>query len=561
MYSYPSNIPDDVKGCFDGLQKRYIAKYNEIFENTKNEDEAKINAWEEVKKYYYYNDKNSIYLPIKLKAPLKRNYIDIKECPDDVQLLPDEVVKRIWMIQYNNAVGEGKLFKEAKDIAWKAVKNFVFYHIPTCTWKYIRKKNSFAVALQEAMKRKMIERSGKNTELSIQKSRGEEMKDDTINCFEEFKCHIPLQKNEQGMYLFEKTEGGKKEYYLKGEASNTKIDKVNDRVSSSFILKMIKSALGLTVFSEHKHDTEHTVGYISNVEGNENSFIPTTHLESTEENPITKSIVAKTKHGTKLYYSIHGGLTKIATTLIEAGQEIQELIDGYIDEISVVAWPAGEITPLTFAQSLAKSLDEMEKALKHNSKLAESEPSWSSVDKTSLPKAAFAENSGNNKSEWSYPHHHIVDGTEKNDDGIYTNGTMYLHKGGLNAAWAAANGARSGEEASDAIKSHLQTHRKALGMDEKKSLEENGGLKIESLIKAIQTIEDDTTYSLFSTMLMESVYSFKKLITRVINDTALNPENKKEKIADLKSELDSILKSQLKKLFIFIDNNPNQTVW
>jgi hypothetical protein len=46
---------------------------------------------------------------------------------------------------------------------------------------------------------------------------------------------------------------------------------------------------------------------------------------------------------------------------------------------------------------------------------------------------------------------------------------MYLHQGGLNAAWAAANGARSGQKASQAVLDHLQAHRKALGMDEEAS--------------------------------------------------------------------------------------------
>jgi hypothetical protein len=91
----------------------------------------------------------------------------------------------------------------------------------------------------------------------------------------------------------------------------------------------------------------------------------------------------------------------------------------------------------------------------HNSTVAKSESSWSKVDKTKLPDSAFAD-SKNRK----YPHHHLV------------KGTMYLHRGGLAAAWAAAQGARSGKQASSAVKAHLQKHRKAIGMgDEKKQSE------------------------------------------------------------------------------------------
>jgi hypothetical protein len=94
----------------------------------------------------------------------------------------------------------------------------------------------------------------------------------------------------------------------------------------------------------------------------------------------------------------------------------------------------------------------------HNSTLKKGEPSWGSVDKTKLPRSAFADQGDSEKkSTWKYPHHWV------------SGGTMYLHRGGLAAAWAAAQGARSGKQASSAIKAHLQRHRKAIGMgDEKK---------------------------------------------------------------------------------------------
>ena len=106
-------------------------------------------------------------------------------------------------------------------------------------------------------------------------------------------------------------------------------------------------------------------------------------------------------------------------------------------------------------------------AFEHNSKLADSEPAWGSVDKTALPRNAHADmGEPDKKSTWKFPHHWISGGSKKDDNEIWTDGTMYLHKGGLNAAWAAANGARSGDEASDVVKAHLQAHRKALGLDD-----------------------------------------------------------------------------------------------
>lgn len=93
----------------------------------------------------------------------------------------------------------------------------------------------------------------------------------------------------------------------------------------------------------------------------------------------------------------------------------------------------------------------------HNSEVAETEPSWASVDKTALPLLAFVGQAPGTdpeqKSTWKFPHHFV------------SGETMYLHKGGLNAAWAAAHGARSGEEAAPAIVAHLAAHRKALGIE------------------------------------------------------------------------------------------------
>ena len=132
-----------------------------------------------------------------------------------------------------------------------------------------------------------------------------------------------------------------------------------------------------------------------------------------------------------------------------------------------------------------------------SSKTADSEPNWGDVNKTKLPRQAFADQGDpQNKSTWKYPHHWVRNGGVLNDDGVYTTGDMYLHKGGLNAAWAAAQGARSGQEASSAVKAHLQAHRRALDLNtqnneedvmagEKKCCEE----KVNALIA-----NEDTTF-------------------------------------------------------------------
>jgi hypothetical protein len=120
----------------------------------------------------------------------------------------------------------------------------------------------------------------------------------------------------------------------------------------------------------------------------------------------------------------------------------------YVDSLSSVIRSTGYCVASEFA---------------HNSDLRENEPDWSELDKSSLPWEAFANWSSmdkEKKSTWKYPHHFIVGGSKKG--GIYDSGTMYLHKGGLNAAWAAAQGARSGEKAKPEIIKHLEAHRKAI---------------------------------------------------------------------------------------------------
>lgn len=110
-------------------------------------------------------------------------------------------------------------------------------------------------------------------------------------------------------------------------------------------------------------------------------------------------------------------------------------------------------------------------AFTHNSETSTSEPDWGSVDKGALPQLAFADHGEpGKKSTWKYPHHWVQNAGGKDENGIWTTGTLLLHRGGLNAAWSAAQGGRSGQKAPQAVIDHLQMHRKALGLDKTNSL-------------------------------------------------------------------------------------------
>ena len=110
--------------------------------------------------------------------------------------------------------------------------------------------------------------------------------------------------------------------------------------------------------------------------------------------------------------------------------------------------------------SQLKRKKETTMAFRHNSKTLPDEPRWSEVDKTALPRQAFADmGEEGKKSTWKYPHHWVKGGTKKDEDGVWVDGELYLHTGGLKAAWAAANGARSGKKAPQHVIDHLQAHR------------------------------------------------------------------------------------------------------
>lgn len=120
-------------------------------------------------------------------------------------------------------------------------------------------------------------------------------------------------------------------------------------------------------------------------------------------------------------------------------------------------------------------------SLTHNSVIAKSEPTWGSVDKKVLPRIAFARKGDpDKKSTWGFPHHWVKDGGGENDMGVVTTGTMYLHRQGLSAAWAAAMGGRSGKKAEPAVIAHLRKHYTDIGVKpaQLQSISDQMGLKV-----------------------------------------------------------------------------------
>lgn len=170
-----------------------------------------------------------------------------------------------------------------------------------------------------------------------------------------FKSFIPLSVDNGKIKVFEKEFDGIKKKYLRGIASNTLIDKEDERMSKNFIEKIKQSAMGLNVFSEHDHNIDKTVGFIDSVGGDSDNVILDVSLEDENENLIVKNVLNKIKHGTKIGYSIGGRILKAKKYFDDAANKwIKEIEDGEIYEISLTAMPAGEGT---WVEPIQKSLN------------------------------------------------------------------------------------------------------------------------------------------------------------------------------------------------------------
>jgi phage head maturation protease len=174
-----------------------------------------------------------------------------------------------------------------------------------------------------------------------------------------FKSFIPLSVEGNKIKIFEKEVGGKSVKFLRGIATNTLVDKEDERMSKNFVSKIKQSAMGLNVFSEHDHSIDKTVGFVDEVSGDDNNVVLDVALEDEEDNSIVKSVLKKINHGTKIGYSIGGRILKAKRVFDDVLQKyINEIEDGEIYEVSLTAMPAGEGT---WVEPIQKSLNEFVK--------------------------------------------------------------------------------------------------------------------------------------------------------------------------------------------------------
>lgn len=485
-YSYPDDIPGAVKNQSPGVQRAFISAFNSAYQKAIKQGKSASDAealarkagWANVKRNFY-RDTDGKWKAKKTKNPLLDTYKGYQDLPHDVQQLPTFGIM-LWASTYN-ASDDRKLTKRC-DRAWDAVKKMYFFDPARSRWSYKKRihgrKRQLAGKLKAALeshRRKRDLTFGKG-ESNMAEATKEKRKGF-------FKVWLPFDEDHAAR--IEKGDKGKK--FLVGIASSSSIDRDGEIMAPEFVRKMAKQAPGLAVFIEHQHHLSESIGYVesSHMVG-DRAFEARTALEP-EWDPETKlgnqnvsTVLMKLEHGTPLGYSIAGYVTKFEDKYYEElDATIPTALDGEIDELSVTARPSNRESNISIAKAIKElrgrvdEEDDDERGrtkFRHTSNTDESEPNWGDVEKKSLPRIAHAvTGEPNKKATWKYPHHHIKSGGSKNDIGVFTTGTMFVNKGGVNAAWATLHGARSGERGPADAMAHVNKHRKALGID--KSIE------------------------------------------------------------------------------------------
>lgn len=571
-------------------------------------------------------------------------------------------LNRVWLDKYiENDFDNNKTWDYIKKIAYHNKEKNTWF--PKCNTKW--QKENCMNQIKEALRKAL--QNGQSIPVKIDKK---------------FKCFIPIsfekRKDAEGNTFIKINEhNGTK--FLIGTASNTKIDKEGDRMMPSFIKKMQDTAKNLPVFEDHRHDIEHSLGFVAETGGNDDNFDISVALE--KENDRVLRLLKKIEHGTPIGFSIGGSIfeaEKVFDSIVN--KEVMNIIDGEINEVSITAFPAGNFDTLPVAvtkalkgkhttdgfsenneigkqqatkmqtlifdkskytvvsakkwakdhnfrndkvdetensirlrqidpsgcesnsfrtisipgvdgikgvicqpksqsksnencgnehferelreteEFLNKNLEnggekrELIKAFTHNSTFKSGEPSWGSVDKTSLPRVAHADmGESGKKSTWRFPHHWVSGGTRKNADGVWTNGTMWLHKGGLQSAFAAAMGARSDVKASPVVIAHLNSHRAAVGLQKMRD-------KFSKILKvANDALATMNAFENKSEQIFDLIFSFRQGFRNIMENPDKSAEEKKTDISNFTEQLKGQINNLMDNLMSEVESQNEDT--
>ncbi len=144
--------------------------------------------------------------------------------------------------------------------------------------------------------------------------------------------------------------------FLRGVASDDKIDRHGERFSKNALARMAETAkANLTLFGDHFHSWENTLGRAVEAAVNpQGQFEVVFQLENEEAQPKIRQLWAKLMGKTKLALSVGGRILK---TFIEdaGGQQVRVLDDIELLEVSIVGIPAN---PRTWVEAIVKSMEE-----------------------------------------------------------------------------------------------------------------------------------------------------------------------------------------------------------
>ncbi|OGH60558.1 MAG: hypothetical protein A3G34_10515 [Candidatus Lindowbacteria bacterium RIFCSPLOWO2_12_FULL_62_27] len=153
-------------------------------------------------------------------------------------------------------------------------------------------------------------------------------------------------------------EQGNELRFLRGVASDDKIDRHGERFSKNALARMAETAkANLTLFGDHFHSWENTLGRAVEAAINpQGQFEVVFQLEGEEAQPKIRQLWAKLKGKTKLALSVGGRILK---TFIEdtGGRQVRVLDDIELLEVSIVGIPAN---PRTWVEAIVKSLEKPE---------------------------------------------------------------------------------------------------------------------------------------------------------------------------------------------------------
>jgi hypothetical protein len=335
-----------------------------------------------------------------------------------------------------------------------------------------------------------------------------------------FEAFIPLSKSMVSSLLAKVENEDEKYPIISGLASDTKVDRDDERVSEFFIKKMKTQVKGLPI-TDNTHyiqSSSQTIGVVTKSSGEADELVIEAKLMKRSESESVNFILNQMATGINYGFSIGGRITKIFREYNEAlKKEVYVLADGDLFHVCLTTQPANNNT---FAQAMSKCISEnreniekssfrnTDKIYKHTSIMKNTEPS--SIEEKDLPAKAFVfEDKVMNK---SFPHHFVEDDI------------LYLHKGYLLKAYKKA----VDENTSEYVKSHLMNHLLVVGMN--KQVRE-----IQSEVKNLEgnQIETETVFRI--SMILKTLFSELKSMKK-------RPENLSDVIDGVGNEIDNLLK-------------------